>query len=80
MTHQPITPGELATLKTFWSAEDERNGGRSDMSRCIAEIERLQADLEKLADEPDDMCMAHDNGFHCGGAEIAREALSPSQQ
>jgi hypothetical protein len=41
MTHQPITPAELATLKSFWFAEDARLGGISDTSRCIAEIERL---------------------------------------
>ena len=47
---RPISGPELQQLKQFWQEEDERNGGRSDTTRCILEIERLQVDNEYLTD------------------------------
>jgi hypothetical protein len=49
-------------MKKFWQEEDERNGGVSDVSRCIAEIERLQKELDDLAADNED----DDNGCRCG--------------
>lgn len=51
--HKPISGLELQQLKTFWQEEDERNGGWSDMTRCILEIERLQGILKDLEPIPD---------------------------
>lgn len=42
----PLTTEQLKILKDFWHQEDEINGGLSDASRCILEIERLRAALE----------------------------------
>lgn len=43
---KPISGPELQQLKQIRLEEDERNGGVSDTTRCILEIERLLSALD----------------------------------
>ena len=60
----PPTPAELQLMKIFWAEEDELNGSVSDVTRCIAEIERLQGLVQKSAAEPEDKPAEQNHGFN----------------
>ena len=85
MTHTPITSAELSHLKQFWQEEDAKHGGVSDTSRCIAEIERLQAELDSrpspltLADvTPDETVAPFTTGYISTG--FGEPGPSPDKQ